>query len=81
MLLSVFFALIYTAVGIDYGDNPTWLAPFYFSVVTFTTLGFGEIVPVTVTAQAVVIAEVVLGYVMLGGLLSLISNKLARRSG
>ena len=56
-------------------------SPLYYSVVTFTTLGYGDALPKTVVAQAFVIAEVILGYVMLGGLLSLISNKLARRAG
>lgn len=79
--LAAFFACVYTFVGIDYGPNATWLSPFYFSVVTLTTLGYGEVVPVTAAAQATVITEVILGYVMLGGMLSLISNKLSRRGG
>lgn len=79
--LAAFFAWAYTVVGINYGPNATWLSPFYFSVVTFTTLGFGDVVPVTAAAQATVIVEVILGYVMLGGMLSLISNKLSRSGG
>ena len=75
------FAVAYLFVAIDYGDHETVLSPVYFSVVTFTTLGFGNALPTTVSAQIVVIAEVIAGYVMLGGLLSLISNKLARRAG
>ena len=80
-VLAVSFALIYTQVGLQYGSDYTWLSPFYFSIVTFTTLGYGDILPVTAVAQAVVMIEVILGYVMLGGMLSLISNKLARRAG
>lgn len=52
----------------------------YYSVVTFTTLGFGDIVPLTNWARLAVGIEVVLGYVMLGGLISIFANKLARRS-
>jgi len=52
----------------------------YYSIVTFTTLGFGDIVPKTPQAAWWVMAEVILGYVMLGGLLSILSNKLARRA-
>jgi hypothetical protein len=52
----------------------------YYSVVTFTTLGFGDIKPVTEIAAMVVMLEVVLGYVMLGGLISILANKLARRA-
>jgi hypothetical protein len=49
-------------------------------VVTFTTLGFGDIIPVTTKASWWVMAEVVTGYVMLGGLISILANKLARRN-
>jgi hypothetical protein len=52
----------------------------YYSVVTFTTLGFGDIVPKTNLAALLVMAEVILGYVMLGGLISIFATKLARRS-
>lgn len=81
LAIAMVFAIVYMFVGIDFGDHETVLSPVYFSVVTFTTLGFGDAVPTTIAAQAVVIAEVIAGYVMLGGLLSLISNKLARRAG
>lgn len=51
----------------------------YYSVVTLTTLGFGDITPLTQTAAYWVMAEVILGYVMLGGLISIFATKLARR--
>lgn len=52
----------------------------YYSVVTFTTLGFGDVVPRTNEASFWVMAEVILGYFMLGGLISILATKLARRS-
>jgi len=52
----------------------------YFSFVTFTTLGFGDIVALNWCAKLVVTLEVIAGYVMLGGLISILANKLARRS-
>lgn len=52
----------------------------YYSVVTFTTLGFGDITPMTQEAAWWVMAEVIAGYVMLGGLISIFATKLARRS-
>ncbi|MFT5732356.1 MAG: hypothetical protein ACJAZN_001284 [Planctomycetota bacterium] len=79
-VLAAVFALAYAQLGIDYGEHVTPLSPLYFSVVTLTTLGFGDAVPATMAAQAVVMCEVILGYMMLGGLLSLISNKLSRRA-
>lgn len=52
----------------------------YYSVVTFTTLGFGDIVPKTQEAATWVMAEVITDYIMLGGLISIFATKLARRS-
>jgi voltage-gated potassium channel Kch len=52
----------------------------YFSVVTLTTLGYGDIVPSSTAAQVLCMVEVFMGYVMLGGLLSIFSNKMARRA-
>ncbi|MBI1924102.1 pentapeptide repeat-containing protein [Candidatus Poribacteria bacterium] len=59
-------------------DN--WYTPFYFSIVTFTTLGFGDVQPANGAGQFWITLEVILGYVMLGGLISIFANKLARRS-
>ncbi len=76
---GLLFAWLYTLVGIDFGENPTAVSPLYFSVVTLTTLGYGDIVPRTMMGQVLVMFEVTLGYMMLGGLLSIFANKLARR--
>ena len=57
-----------------------WYTPFYFSMVTFTTLGFGDVTPLDWVGQMWITLEVVLGYVMLGGLISIFANKFARRS-
>lgn len=78
-LLLLIFSFLYSFVGIDYGPYQTPLSPFYFSVVTMTTLGFGDVTPTTIGGQIVTMIEVTAGYVMLGGLLSIFSNKLARR--
>ncbi len=78
--IAVVFALVYTQVGIDFGDSPTWLSPLYFSVVTLTTLGYGDALPTSVSGQVAVMMQVVLGYGMLGGLLSIFSTKMGRRA-
>lgn len=87
--IAIVFAFIYQAFGCDSitfnvedlkGQQPGLKGYIYYSVVTFTTLGFGDIIPRTNWARFAVGTEVVLGYVMLGGLLSIFSNKLARRS-
>ena len=74
--LTVFFAWLYTLVGVDFGRYPTVLSPIYYSVVTLSTLGYGDVVPKTVPAQLVAMAEVMTGYMMLGGLLSIFANKM-----
>jgi len=78
--LALLFGMFYTQVPVDYGEYPTSFSPIYFSVVTLTTLGFGDVVPKSELAQLVVMTQVLLGYVMLGGLLSIFSNKMARRA-
>lgn len=62
------------------GEPLTFWNCFYFSVVTFTTLGFGDIVADNTAARFLVTLEVIFGYLMLGGLISIFSNKLASRS-
>lgn len=81
VMLAVAFALIYPYLEIDLGGRPdNWMTTIYFSVVTLTTLGYGDIVPTSALARLVVLAEVIIGYVMLGGLLGIFANKMARRA-
>ena len=68
--MAILFALIYFWMGptqIKVDHLPFSLKTMiYYSVVTFTTLGFGDIKPATELAAMVVMVEVILGYVMLG---------------
>jgi len=79
-VLALSFAVLYQLVDVDWGEKRGFLSSFYFSVVTLTTLGYGEITPRSGTAQVLAISEAVLGYVVLGGLLSILANKMARRA-
>ncbi len=79
------FALIYRIAGSHwFSDTEQWtpITPLYYSLVTFSTLGFGDIHPRLDAGwgQFTVMIEVILGYLGLGGLLSIFSNKLARRA-
>ncbi|HID97946.1 MAG TPA: hypothetical protein EYP57_07150 [Thermodesulfobacteriaceae bacterium] len=74
------FAWLYTLVDVDYGRHQTVLSPLYYSVVTLTTLGYGDVVPASAGAQMIAALEVGTGYLMLGGLLSIFANKMARRA-
>jgi uncharacterized protein YjbI with pentapeptide repeats len=80
LYITVLFSGIYSFVEVDYGEHETFLSPLYYSVVTITTLGYGDVLPRSVAAQSVAMFQVVIGYVMLGGLLSIFSNKMARRA-
>jgi len=62
------------------GRIPTSFTPYYFSLVTFTTLGFGDIKPLNLAGEIWLAVEVLLGYIMLGGLVSILATKFARRS-
>ena len=53
-----------------------WYDYFYFSVIAFTTAGFGDILPSTALLKLIVAIEVLLGYVMLGILINLIQRKM-----
>jgi uncharacterized protein YjbI with pentapeptide repeats len=74
------FAAIYTQLDIDYGEHVTFFSPIYFSFVTLTTLGYGDAVPASLAAQIFVTLQAVTGYMGLGGLLSILGNKMARRA-
>jgi len=82
-LLAIFFAVIYWHLGPDSFNTQylefNLLTMFYYSVVTFTTLGFGDIIPKTSVAALWVTLEVILGYIMLGGLITIFASKLSRR--
>ncbi|MCP4445023.1 MAG: hypothetical protein GY811_06715 [Myxococcales bacterium] len=78
--LASLFGCAFILVDIPFGDNETAISPFYFSIVTLTTLGYGDVVPTTALQQVVVMMEVCTGYLMLGGLISIFANKMARRA-
>ncbi|TKJ42044.1 hypothetical protein CEE36_07410 [candidate division TA06 bacterium B3_TA06] len=82
----VFFGLLHWL-----GTNATWwslvsrggeikhlLDCLYFSLVTFVTLGFGDIWPEAWATKILVGVEVVLGYVFLGMIVTLIARKMGR---
>jgi hypothetical protein len=79
------YASIYGAFGplwFDHTELWTWITPVYYSLVTFSTLGFGDVHPRLGTSlgQLTVMTEVIMGYLSLGGLVAIFTNKLARRA-
>lgn len=80
VIVALLYGLAFRFVELDYGAYETSLSPLYYSIVTFTTLGYGDVLPVSNAAKMLALSEVCLGYVSLGGLLSIMANKLARRA-
>jgi len=83
--IAFVYALAYFLLGTDHFATTylefNALNMIYYSVVTFTTLGFGDITPKSTGAAMLVMTEVIIGYIMLGGLITIFASKLSRRSG
>lgn len=82
--LIMFFGSIYLVfpglVSYSASHPQTWFSPYYYSIVTFTTLGFGDVSANGWCGEMVVSLQVILGYLTLGLLISILANKVARRS-
>jgi len=74
--LNQFLQDVKPSIKITSVDN--WFSPYYYSVVTFATLGYGDITPSDLSGQIFSVIEVLTGYLMLGGLLSVFSKKIVR---
>jgi Pentapeptide repeats (8 copies)/Ion channel len=63
--IAVLYGLIFSQWPelLDYTNSAkTSFTPFYFSVVTFTTLGLGDVKPNTIIGEVLVTSEVIIGY-------------------
>lgn len=86
VLFGTIYSLFPSLVGIDCkigAPNCSFhgsFTPYYFSIVVFTTLGFGDVSPKTTIGELIVSAEVLCGYTVLGLFLSVLADKVARRS-
>ena len=69
-LFAFFMIGIYATIfdGADWGKNAplTWIDSAYFSVVTFTTLGYGDILPTTTALKLLCGSEAILGAFTMG---------------
>ncbi|NQZ54794.1 MAG: two pore domain potassium channel family protein [Piscirickettsiaceae bacterium] len=67
-----YFALMFKSFGVVTPDSNRaseqldWLNALYFSVVTWTTLGYGDFRPDDVVTKCFVMAEALLGYIYMG---------------
>ena len=64
--LSVFFALAYGVAGSyffrsGYNHINSWVDAFYYTITTYSTVGYGDIVPVTADAKVFTISMILIG--------------------
>lgn len=80
-LLNLVFATYYYFDHDKFNNLPAddFLSAFYFSVVTFATLGYGDIFPKPGGGQIAVMLEVMLGYITLGAFAFLVGQRATAR--
>ena len=64
--------------GLPAEVNGNYWRMFYFSSATITTVGFGDIVPITTRARLLVTTEAILGVVIIGLFLNSLANSIKR---
>lgn len=74
-VFALFDQISATSMFENYSAHSGIFDYFYFSLVTFTTLGYGDIVPITFAEKLVVGLEVLLGFTMLGIFINLIKRR------
>jgi voltage-gated potassium channel Kch len=67
--------LQYISKGFPVSFSDNYWRMFYFSTITVTTLGYGDIVPLTNKARLIVSTEAVLGVVVIGLFLNSLSKR------
>jgi hypothetical protein len=79
---SALRALTETAAGRPSAKEGSYLRMLYFSAVTISTLGYGDIVPLTSRARALVTVEIILGPLLFGLFInSLVKENTTHRRG
>ena len=85
--INLFFALIYFLLGAECFagiTNPTGIKFFihclFFSITSFSTIGFGNIYPISFAAEAVVAGEAFVGLLCLALVTGLVFSRFARPS-
>lgn len=73
---AIFWGPFFTKSGAE-NYAPSFLEALYFSVITFTTVGFGDYTPLPGFGQIIVATEAIVGYVMFGVMLVILTRKVA----
>ena len=94
LLAGLFFGVLYWAIGVEWpgsfteagaGDAPAGFAlstAIYYSFVTLTTLGYGDVVPKTEMARGLAVLEAVGGQLYMAVMIArLVGSQLQTRAG
>ena len=85
LLLGVFFAYVYTFAGsfstFFAGGQTEPASFFYFSFITLTTTGYGDLTPAEGVPQALAVAEALMGQLYLVSVVSVAVSRVARTPG
>jgi hypothetical protein len=69
---------LFDALSFAGGYKANWFDYIYYSLVTFTSLGAGDVSPSGVIGKALICAEIIFGLMMFGMLLSFVGNRVQR---
>ena len=73
--IFLLFALVFVGViGFKIVSDYSWIDAFYMTIITITTVGFGEVHPLDDTAKIFTILLILAGVVILGYALSIITE-------
>ncbi|MCW2919245.1 MAG: hypothetical protein JWN52_7313 [Actinomycetia bacterium] len=78
-VVIVFFSLIYYRLADHFNGVHSRLDALYFSVVTLCTVGFGDITPVSQTARAIVIVQMLFDLIIVTSAISIIVGSVRER--
>ena len=80
LAINALFGLVFWGLGGVQGTDGTYLDHFFFSVQTFSTVGYGAMFPLSKLAHGVVVTESVISLLMNAMVTGLVFAKFARPS-